>query len=80
MPPQPSITKQAALLNLQKLRACPRHLFASGPVKVNEGYVCEVCAGKLGAVDVAFYIRGYVAGGKPADDIWPGWTEWQPAA
>lgn len=58
----------------ERLDACPRHSFAGGKVtSFGAKYLCLWCGGKLALTDISNYIRGYVAAGADANDIWPGW-------
>lgn len=33
--------------------------------------ICMNCGGEMFISDVDWYIRGYIAAGKKADDVWP---------
>ena len=62
--------------NAARLDACPRHRFEPvGGVKLGEKLTCTTCGGTMGLVDIGNYIKGYVAAGKSADDVWPGFND-----
>ncbi len=56
------------------LDGCARHRFAGAQIRtLGEKFRCEACGGQMSLGDIGNYIRGYVAAGKAAADIWPGW-------
>lgn len=60
--------------NRVAIDGCPRHRFAGAQIKtLGEKFRCEACGGQMSLVDIGNYIRGYVAAGGKASDIWPGW-------
>ena len=60
--------------NSTKLRACPRHRFLGGEIRLGQKVVCLFCGGEMGLVSVGDYIRGYVAAGGDENDVWPGFS------
>lgn len=66
--------------NSAKLRACPRHRFPGGDVKIGQKLTCLACGGEMGIPSIADYVRGYEAAGGSADDIWPGMVIRKPTA
>lgn len=69
--------------NRNRLDGCKRHLFAgdlpgiAGGVgaMIGQKVECIRCKGKIGLIELSFYIRGYEAAGKSGNDILPGWRE-----
>lgn len=56
--------------------ACQLHRFEGGFMGgIGRKYKCLSCGGEFSLTDIGTYLRGYVAAGKPATDIWPGWGE-----
>lgn len=60
-------------VNSQMLRSCPRHEFLVHSPTLLQKVKCNKCGGTLSLVDASYYVRGYVAAGGNADDVWPGW-------
>ena len=63
---------QDAKDNVDRLHGCARHRFDA--VQPGKRVTCLECGGVMSLSDIGNYIRGYVAAGGAADDIWPGWT------
>ena len=64
--------------NRDRLDNCPRHLFEDlvvVPRQIGQKAECSVCKGQMDLVAINYYVRGYVASGKPGNDVVPGWTE-----
>jgi len=59
--------------NRQTLEACKLHHFTETEVRIGQILACTNCGGTMRLTDIGNYIRGYVAAGKPAQDIWPSW-------
>jgi hypothetical protein len=61
--------------NHRKLNGCAKHKFLGGKIeKMGAKYTCLNCGGTQGLSDIGAYIKGYVAAGGDAQDVWPGWT------
>lgn len=62
--------------NRSKLRACERHLIdvPTSPVRLGQRVTCVRCGGNMGLAELGYYIQGYEAAGKSANDIWPGYS------
>lgn len=63
--------------NTAKLDACPRHLLRPVPPHSSHGrleLLCDHCGGRLRSMEAGQYVRGYVAAGGNAEDVWPGWN------
>lgn len=67
---------QDAKDNVDRLHGCARHRFdvPFNAVQPGKRFTCLECGGVMNLSDIGTYIRGYVAAGGAADDIWPGWT------
>lgn len=71
-----------AQANVERLNACPRHLFEMTDEQVNAGPAalfgkkleCHRCNGRMDMIHVNQYVRGYEAAGGNANDILPGWN------
>lgn len=59
--------------NLKRLNECKRHRFSAETVKVGDKLTCENCHGECRLSDIGVYIRGYIAAGGKAADVWPAW-------
>lgn len=61
--------------NQDKLDNCLQHHFPEWNVGLTIGvkFKCSKCQGMLDAVNAYNYTKGYIAAGKPAEDIMPGW-------
>lgn len=57
--------------NLKRLDECPRHLFTATEAKLGQKLTCERCRGTMDLTGVGNYIRGFVAAGREAEEIWP---------
>jgi anaerobic ribonucleoside-triphosphate reductase len=57
--------------NQTKLRACPKHRFEGGKVKIGQKVTCLNCGAETGLVSAGDYIAGYKAAGGNPNDIWP---------
>jgi hypothetical protein len=66
--------------NRAALDACPRHLFPNtltpAEIKVAFGgkVTCEHCNVKMGLIEIAQYVRGFIAAGGDPNVVWPGYT------
>jgi hypothetical protein len=63
--------------NRTTLDNCPKHRFSCEQVTITLGVKlrCLECGGDMILTEIAQYIRGYVAAGGDANEIWPGyWT------
>jgi hypothetical protein len=60
--------------NQVKLKACTKHRFEGGLVKIGQQIVCLNCGGKMGLVQAGRYVEGYEAAGGNIDDVWPGYN------
>lgn len=61
--------------NAAKLKACPRHRFPGGDVKLGQRVTCLECGGWMNLTRAGEYVNGYEAAGGDADNVWPGWRE-----
>lgn len=68
--------------NQGKLNTCPRHRFAwadvvgivPGRIEVGAKFTCDVCGGRMPALEMFRYIQGYEAAGGNANDVCPGFN------
>lgn len=58
--------------NSEKLRACKRHRFPAGPIKLGQRHTCLDCGGEIDGVALLHYVEGYEAAGGDGADIYPG--------
>jgi hypothetical protein len=61
--------------NQRKLKNCPRHRFAGGPIKLGAKHTCLWCGGSISNSDLLSYCRGFAAAGGDPNVVYP---EWQP--
>jgi len=59
--------------NSLTLDSCELHRFDPVGYTFGKPMFCVRCGGKIDAVAVGWYIKGYEAGGGSCDDIWPGY-------
>lgn len=59
--------------NSEKLRACKRHRFPAGPIRLGQRHTCLDGGGEIDGVALLHYIEGYEAAGGDAVDIYPGY-------
>ena len=60
--------------NLRAMEACKRHRFTEELVRVGQKIVCQECGAEMRLTDIGQYIRGYIAAGGNASDVWPAWS------
>lgn len=61
--------------NRRKIDACPRHLFENVVIALGAKATCTNCGGEVGLPEVMAYTRGYIASGKPAEEVYPDWNK-----
>ena len=60
--------------NINRMDQCAKHTFDGVYIKtLGAKYTCRSCGYQARLSDIGPYIRGYVAAGGDANDIWPGW-------
>lgn len=62
-------------LNRRTLDGCAVHRFSVTEVKIGQRLTCDRCHGTMSLTDIGNYIRGYVAAGRYAADVWPAWEK-----
>lgn len=60
--------------NSARLEGCKRHRFDYSTVKLGQRLKCTHCGGELQLTDAGTYVKGYIAAGGNAEDVWPGWN------
>lgn len=63
---------QQVKANHDRLRACKRHRFPAGAVRLGQKHTCLDCGGEIDGVALLNYIAGYEAAGGDSADIYPG--------
>jgi hypothetical protein len=59
--------------NHRRQEACPKHHFTYDKVQIGKPIECDNCGGTMQFTDAGMYVKGYMAAGGNADDVWPGW-------
>lgn len=59
--------------NSKRLNSCSRHLFLAKEVKLGQILICENCKGKVSLTSIGYYIKGFIAAGGKAKDVWDAW-------
>lgn len=63
--------------NHAKLRACKKHRFPAigDNYRLGQRMRCLACGGDMSLTDAVMYLRGYIAAGGNAQDVFPDWKE-----
>lgn len=60
--------------NRAKLDGCARHHWTYAKLVLGQPLICDNCGGTMQITDAGMYVKGYIAAGGNAEDVWPGWN------
>lgn len=66
---------EAIVANNKRLDDCPKHLFENVPIAFHGRATCSVCGGSMDVLKISQYVRGYIAAGGDAEDVFPDWNK-----